>query len=58
MTGAKEIGFLPVLKQVDLEDVYDPRPDIIGWRGLSITEIEELPELLTRTNPADTLRYE
>ena len=51
MTGAKEIGFLPVLKQVDLEDVYDDaRPDIIGWRGLSITEIEELPELLARIN--------
>ena len=51
MTGGKEIGFLPVLKQVDLEDVYDDaRPDIIGWRGLSITEIEELPELLARIN--------
>ena len=59
MTGAKEIGFLPVLKQVDLEDVYDDaRPDIIGWQGLSITEIEELPELLAHTNPADTLRDE
>ncbi len=54
MTGAKEIGFLPVLKQVDLEDVYDDaRPDIIGWRGLSITEIEELPELLVRINSPD-----
>lgn len=50
MTGAKKIGFLPVLKRVDLEDVYDARPDIIGWRGLSITEIEELPELLARIN--------
>ncbi|MYD63541.1 MAG: hypothetical protein F4W91_21095 [Gemmatimonadetes bacterium] len=54
MTGAKEIGFLPVLKRVDLEDVYDDaRPDIIGWRGLSITEIEELPELLARINSPD-----
>ena len=54
MTGAKEIGFLPVLKRVDLEDVYDDaRPDIIGWRGLSIAEIEELPELLARINSPD-----
>ena len=51
MTGAKAIGFLPVLKGVDLEDVYDDaRPDIIGWQGLSIAEIEELPELLARVN--------
>ena len=36
--------------QIGLSPVYDARPDIIGWRGLSIAEIEELPELLERIN--------
>ena len=46
MTGAAEAGFLPILKRIDLSDVYDTRPDIANWQGLSVDRIDELPDLL------------
>ena len=46
LTGAKEAGFLPILKRIDLEEIYDSRPDVVDWDGLAISEIDELPRLL------------
>ena len=43
LTGAAAVGMLPILKRVDLTDVYDPhRPDVENWQGIAIDEISEL----------------
>ena len=50
LTGAAAVGMLPILRRVDLKDVYDPhRPEVENWQGIAIDEISELctiiPEL-------------
>ena len=46
LTGAAAIGMRPVLKRIDLRDVYDShRPEVEGWRGLAINEIKELCDM-------------
>ena len=43
LTGAAAVGMLPVLRRVDLKDVYDPhRPEVVNWQGIAIHEISEL----------------
>lgn len=43
LTGAAAVGMLPILKRVDLTDVYDPhRPEVENWQGIAIDEISEL----------------
>ena len=43
LTGAAAVGMLPILRQVDLKDVYDPhRPEVENWQGVAIHEISEL----------------
>jgi putative hydrolase of the HAD superfamily len=49
LKGATAIGMLPILKRTDLNDVYDAhRPEVEGWQGLAINEINELPDLLLK----------
>lgn len=46
LTGAAAVGMFPILKRVDLTDVYDPhRLDVENWRGVEINEIAELCEM-------------
>lgn len=46
LTGAAEAGMRPVLKRIDLSDVYDRhRPDVENWRGLAVNEIKEICEI-------------
>ena len=46
LTGAAVIGMLPVLKRIDLRDVYDShRPEVENWRGLAVDEIKELCDM-------------
>ena len=46
LTGAAAIGMLPVLKRIDLRDVYDShRPEVETWRGLAVDEIKEILEI-------------
>ncbi len=46
LTGAAAVGMRPVLKRIDLSDVYDShRPEVEGWRGLAINEIKELCDM-------------
>ena len=43
LTGAAAAGMLPILKRVDLMDVYDShRPEVENWQGIAIDEISEL----------------
>ena len=58
LTGAAAVGMFPILKRVDLTDVYDPhRPDVENWRGVEINEIAELCEM-TFENHHERARYE
>lgn len=48
LTGAAATGMLPILKQTDLNDVYDKhRPEVESWHGLAIDEIRELLDILS-----------
>ena len=48
LTGAAAVGMLPILKRVDLTDVYDPdRPEVENWEGLAIDEISELSDIVS-----------
>lgn len=47
LTGATAAGFLPILRRIPLEDVYDKdRIEANQWQGRSISEISELPQML------------
>ncbi len=49
LTGAKQVGMVPVLKRTNLGNVYDSvRPEVASWRGHMIDEIRELPALITK----------
>ena len=48
LTDAAAVGMLPILKRVDLTDVYDPdRPEVENWGGLAIDEISELSDIVS-----------
>lgn len=48
LTGAAAVGMLPILKRVDLTDVYDPhRPEVENWQGITIDEIVELCDIVS-----------
>lgn len=48
LTGAAAVGMLPILKRVDLTDVYDPhRPEVENWQGIAIDEIVELCDIVS-----------
>ena len=48
LTGAAAVGMLPILKRVDLTDVYDPhRPEVENWQGITIDEIAELCDIVS-----------
>ena len=48
LTGAAAVGMLPILKRVDLTDVYDPhRPEVENWQGITIDEISELCDIVS-----------
>lgn len=48
LTGATNVGMLPILKRTDLSDAYDPhRPDVENWNGTTINEISELCTILS-----------
>ena len=48
LTAAAAVGMLPILKRVDLSDVYDPnRPDVENWQGPVIDEISELCDIVS-----------
>ena len=48
LTGAAAVGMLPILKRVDLTDVYDPhRPEVENWHGIAIDEISELRTIVS-----------
>jgi len=43
LRGAAQIGMYPILKRIDLEDVYDPdRNDVKNWNGPEVEEISEI----------------
>ncbi|MDE0554652.1 MAG: HAD family hydrolase, partial [Candidatus Poribacteria bacterium] len=47
LAGVAAVGMLPILKRVDLTDVYDPhRPEVENWQGIAIDEIAELPDIV------------
>lgn len=47
LTGAAAAGFLPVLRRIPLDDVYDQhRTEVDAWQGLWIRQIRELPQML------------
>ena len=47
LTAAAAVGMLPILKQADLTDVYDPhRPEVENWQGIAIDEIAELCDIV------------
>jgi putative hydrolase of the HAD superfamily len=47
LRGAAQAGMIPVLKRVDLADVYDPnRDEVKGWKGAAITTIGEILGLI------------
>lgn len=49
LSGAASIGMRPILKRVDLSDVYDPyRTDVENWRGIVIDEISELCKIIPK----------
>ena len=48
LTGAAAVGMLPILKRVDLTDVYDShRPEVESWQGIAINEIAELCNIIS-----------
>ena len=48
LTGAAAVGMLPILKRVDLTDVYDPhRPEVKNWQGYIVDEISELYTIIS-----------
>ena len=48
LTGAAAVGMFPILKRVDLTDVYDPhRPEVENWQGIIIDEITELCDIVS-----------
>ena len=49
LTGAAAAGMLPILKRVDLTDVYDShRPEVENWQGLAINEIAEVRDIVLK----------
>ncbi len=49
LTGAKQVGMIPVLKRTNLGNVYDHvRPEVASWQGHAVDEIRELPALITQ----------
>ena len=49
LTGAAAAGMLPILKRVDLTDVYDShRPEVENWRGIAINEIAEVRDIVLK----------
>ena len=49
LTGAAAVGMFPILKRVDLRDVYDShRPEVENWQGITIDEIAELCNIISR----------
>ena len=48
LTGAAAVGMLPILKRVDLTDVYDSyRPEVENWQGIAIDEIAEVCDIVS-----------
>jgi putative hydrolase of the HAD superfamily len=47
LTGAKAAGCLPILKRINLSEIYDARPELVNWDGIAVDEICELPQLLS-----------
>ncbi len=48
LTGAAAVGMLPILKRVDLTDVYDSyRPEVENWQGIAVNEIAELCDIVS-----------
>ena len=48
LTGAAAVGMLPILKRVDLTDVYDSyRPEVENWHGIAVDEIAELCDIVS-----------
>ena len=48
LTGAAAVGMFPILKRVNLTDVYDKhRPDVENWQGPTIDEISELSHIVS-----------
>ncbi|MDD9976067.1 MAG: HAD family hydrolase [Candidatus Poribacteria bacterium] len=48
LTGAAAVGMLPILRRVDLTDVYDSyRPEVENWQGIAIDEIAELCDIVS-----------
>ena len=46
LTGAAAVGMRPILKRIDLHDVYDRhRPEVENWWGLAVDEIKELCDM-------------
>jgi putative hydrolase of the HAD superfamily len=53
LRGAAQIGMHPVLKRVDLGDVYDPnRDEVKRWKGTAITTIAEIIGFIESAGPA------
>lgn len=53
LTGAGQVGMLPVLKRTDLGNVYDHvRPEVASWQGHAVDEIRELPALIAELEAA------
>ena len=49
LTGAAAVGMLPILKRVDLTEVYDShRPEVENWQGIVIDEIAELCDIVSQ----------
>lgn len=46
LSGARKVGLLPILRRIDLTEIYDARPEVESWEGLAVDEIEELPGLV------------
>jgi putative hydrolase of the HAD superfamily len=53
LRGEAQIGMHPVLKRVDLGDVYDPnRDEVKRWKGTAITTIAEIIGFIESAGPA------
>lgn len=47
LTGAAKVGMYPILKRINLMDVYDPdRNDVQNWRGPEVERISDLVGIL------------
>ena len=47
LAGAARVGMYPVLKRIDLGDVYDPdRKDVERWTGPEISTVSEIVEVI------------